>query len=104
MLSFILAMIVCMMVSVSLASCNISESDTKEIYNADIEVTEEALIVNGIKLGQVKNCGEIYFFTAINETAYLYFLDAMEEKIEILDISIAYGETRHYYITYKQPQ
>ena len=91
-------MLVLVVVIMMMVGCSEAKKQSYEI-----DINTENTIIDGYNAGTTYCYGDYYMFQTHSHTGYLVFLDAMNENIEIIDISTYYSDRLAvtYEVTYK---
>lgn len=93
-----LVLLIMAMTMVSMVSCANEPKNSNEI-----DLPHEVVVIDDVRIGTKYNYGSYYMFIAYNEQSYLIFMDAMDGKIELIDVSVSapssYSE--RFFVTYK---
>lgn len=90
---------------ITMVSCSQGTSEEKASRDGDAILefgfVEEDVIVNDIYIGFTYSYGDYHLFNSYFHEGYLVFLDTMEGKIEIIDISHSASSIGGFLVTYK---
>ena len=95
---FFAIMLVLVVMAMTMVSCVDEPKNSNEI-----DLPHEEVIIDDVRIGTRYNYGSYYMFVGYNEQSYLVFMDDMDGKIELIDISVSapssYSE--RFIVTYK---